>query len=69
MVAPFPEINTSVRVIGPKAIDAVILEGRPYGKEGWRTSAGKCVHSLATTGGKAGAIAQNSHVATRVAAA
>jgi hypothetical protein len=38
MVAPFPEIDTSVRATCPKAIDAVILEGRPYGKGSARTS-------------------------------
>jgi hypothetical protein len=60
--------NTFVHAARPKTIDAVILEGRPYGKEGLRTSSSRCAHSLACNGGKAGAIAENSRVATRLAA-
>jgi hypothetical protein len=33
MVAPFPQINAIVRATG-----AMILESRPYGKDGARTS-------------------------------
>jgi hypothetical protein len=55
--------NTCVRATG-----AMILEGRPYGKDGLRTSLRKCGHSLASSGGKAGAIAENSRVASSLAA-
>ena len=47
---------------------SAILDGRPYAKEVARTSESRCVHSLASKGGKAGAIAENSSVASRLAA-
>jgi hypothetical protein len=68
MVAPFPQINTFVRAAGTVLVEGVILDGRPYGKEVARTSESRCVHSLASNGGKARAIAENSSVASGLAA-
>jgi hypothetical protein len=68
MVAPFPQINTFARAAGTVLVEGVILEGRHYGKESARTSKSRCVHSLASNGGKARVIAENSRVASRLAA-